>query len=87
MPVFEYNQEENQKGKEMKTIKGISGMVIWTALVALFLYAVDAHNKYQHLGIAILIGLALLVTHIVNMVIYFKVAGKEPYKWFKDGDF
>ena len=67
----------------MKTFQGIAGMVIWTALVALGLYLFNAHDNYEQLGWAILIGFVLLVTHIVNMLVYFWIAGKEPYKWFK----
>ncbi|MCH1512128.1 MAG: hypothetical protein P8J01_06275 [Acidimicrobiales bacterium] len=67
----------------MKTFKGISGMVVWTALVALGLFLSNAQDNYAQLGWAILIGFVLLVAHIVNMLIYFWIAGKEPYKWFK----
>ena len=67
----------------MKTVQGIFGMAIWTAAVATVLYFCRAHNNYDHFGWAILIGSVLLTTHVVNMVIYFKVAGKQPYRWFK----
>tara|TARA_B100001758_G_scaffold141697_1_gene122043 strand:+ start:387 stop:590 length:204 start_codon:yes stop_codon:yes gene_type:complete len=67
----------------MKTLQGILGMAIWTAVVAAVLYLCKAHDNYGQFGWAILIGFVLLLTHVVNMVIYFKVAGKQPYKWFK----
>ena len=67
----------------MKTFQGILGMAIWTAVVAAVLYLCNAHDNYDQFGWAILIGFVLLLTHVVNMVIYFKVAGKQPYKWFK----
>ena len=67
----------------MKTLHGILGMVFCTAVVAAVLYLCNAHDNYDQFGWAILIGFVLLLTHVVNMVIYFKVAGKQPYKWFK----
>ena len=67
----------------MKTLQGILGMAIWTAVVAAVLYLCNANDNYDQFGWAILIGFVLLLTHVVNMVIYFKVAGKQPYKWFK----
>ena len=67
----------------MKTVQGIFGMAIWTAAVIAVLYFCKAHDNYDQFGWAALIGLVLLLTHVVNMVIYFKVAGKRPYKWFK----
>ena len=57
-------------------------MSIWTLLIASALYAVGAHKYYQDLVWAIGIGITLLLTHMVNMVLYFRVAGDKPYKWF-----
>ena len=67
----------------MKTLQGIFGMAIWTAAIAAVLYLCKAHDNYDQFGWAVLIGFVLLLTHIVNMIIYFKIAGKQPYKWFK----
>ena len=67
----------------MKTLSGIAGMTLWTSLVALVLYLFNAHDYYNHFGWAVLFGLILLIAHVVNMAIYFNIAGKEPYKWFK----
>ena len=61
----------------MKTLQGILGMAIWTAVVAVVLYFCKAHDNFDQFGWAILIGFVLLVTHVVNMAIYFKVAGKR----------
>ena len=53
----------------MKTLQGILGMAIWTAVVAVVLYFCKAHDNYDQFGWAVLIGFVLLVTHVVNMVI------------------
>ncbi|HJM28147.1 MAG: hypothetical protein QF596_09015 [Acidimicrobiales bacterium] len=67
----------------MKTLYGIAGMTLWTSLVVLVLYLFNAHDYYNHFGWAVLFGFILLIAHVVNMAIYFNIAGKEPYKWFK----
>lgn len=67
----------------MKNIQAISVMFIWTALSILVLYILDAHNNYTQITWAIGISVSLLFIHMVNMVIYFKITGKEPYRWFK----
>jgi len=43
----------------------------------------EAHIYYREVVWAICIAAALLFVHMVNMVIYFNITGKEPYKWFK----
>ena len=62
----------------MKNIQAISVMFIWTALSILVLYILDAHNNYVQITWAIGISISLLFVHMVNMVIYFKITGKEP---------
>jgi hypothetical protein len=66
----------------MKNLKSILLMSIWTLSIIYILYLLGAHLYYQNVFIAVLIGAILLLTHMVNMLIYFKIAGKEPYKWF-----
>ena len=56
---------------------------IWTSLVGVSLYSLDAHLHYRELGWAVSIGLILLITHMVNMTLYFKIRGDEPFKWHK----
>ena len=58
-------------------------VTLWTSIVGLSLYYFDAHLHYRELGWAVSIGLILLIAHMVNMTIYFKVRGNEPYKWDK----
>lgn len=61
----------------------VSLVSIWTSVVGVSLYSFDAHLHYRELGWAIAIGLILLITHMVNMTLYFKVRGDEPFKWQK----
>ena len=67
----------------MNTFKALILMTLWTAFVGIGLYLLEAHENYQDLVWATGIGVTLLMTHMVNMVIYFKVAGAKPYKWFQ----
>lgn len=69
----------------MGSMKAIPIMIAWTAVVALFLFLIGAHEPehYRNPIWAIGIGIALLVTHLVNMALYFKIAGERPFEWFK----
>ena len=69
----------------MKTLKAIVFMSIWTLSIIYVLYLLEAHLHYQNVLTAGLIGFVLLITHMINMVLYFKIAGKSPYKWFSNG--
>ena len=68
----------------MKSIKAILIMSIWTIFALIILYLFGAHINYRQIQWSIGIALALLIIHMVNMVIYFNITGKEPYKWFKN---
>jgi|TARA_B110000914_G_scaffold49481_1_gene42287 hypothetical protein len=70
----------------MKTLKAILIMSIWTSIVGFILYTVEAHLHFREIIWAVAIGVILLITHMVNMALYFKIAGKEPYLWFKQED-
>ncbi|SFJ80288.1 hypothetical protein [Methylophaga sulfidovorans] len=65
----------------MASFKAIVVMVFWTALVGYGLYSVGAQDNFRDPLWAVGIGLALLITHMVNMAIYFKVAGEKPFQW------
>ncbi len=71
-------------GKKMNTLKAILIMSLWTAILFTGLYLLDAHKNYQNIVWALAIGITLLITHIINMVIYFKITGDRPYRWFQD---
>lgn len=70
----------------MKTLKAILIMSIWTSIVGFILYTIEAHLHFREIIWAVAIGVILLITHMVNMALYFKIAGKEPYLWFKQED-
>lgn len=66
----------------MKSLKAFSLMLVWTATVGFVLYLLQAHVHYREIPWALGIATVALITHMVNMIIYFKVAGDAPYKWF-----
>ena len=67
----------------MKNLKAFTIIGLITAAVGAVLFALDAHLNYRNILWAVAISVTLLITHVVNMAVYFKVAGEEPYKWFK----
>ena len=68
----------------MKNLQAFFVMTIWTAFSVCILYLLEAHINYREIAWAISISISLLIVHMVNMVIYFNITGKEPYKWFKN---
>jgi uncharacterized membrane protein (DUF485 family) len=74
-----------KKGGKMRqsTFLALLLVSLWTSLIAFALYSFDAHLHYRELSWAIPIGLVLIITHMVNMTIYFKVRGNKPYSWDK----
>ena len=67
----------------MKNLKAFTIIGLITASVGAVLFVLDAHLNYRNILWAVAISATLLITHVVNMAVYFKVAGEEPYKWFK----
>ena len=67
----------------MNNLKAFVVIATWSMAVLFGLYLIDAHLHYRDIGWAIVISIALLVTHMVNFTIYFKFTGNEPYRWFK----
>ncbi len=70
----------------MKSLKAFIIMALWTALIGYGLYTAEAHWHYRKIEWALAISVILLLTHMSNMVIYFKLTGKEPYQWFKSNN-
>ena len=65
------------------TMKAVALMAVWTAV---FLYGmqmldVGAHHRDPLWAVGSAAG--LLVMWVVNFAIFFKVAGSEPWDWFK----
>ena len=67
----------------MASFRAIIVMVIWTAIAGYGLFALGAHEHFRNPIWAISIGIALLVIHLINMALYFKIAGERPFEWFK----
>jgi len=67
----------------MKNFKAFTTMSLWTLTIGIILYRIEAHLHFREILWALSLSLILLVTHMVNMIIYFKIAGNDPYKWFK----
>ena len=67
----------------MKNLKAFTIIGLITASVGAVLFALDAHLNYRNILWAVAISVTLLITHVINRAVYFKVAGEEPYKWFK----
>ncbi len=66
----------------MASFRALIVMAIWTGIVGYGLYQIGAHVNYRDPLWALGTGTALLITHMVNMYIYFKVAGEKPFQWF-----
>jgi hypothetical protein len=65
----------------MASFKALVVMAVWTGIVAYGLYSIGALEHFRDPLWAIGIGTGLLITHLVNMAIYFKVAGEKPHEW------
>ena len=65
----------------MKNILGFVAMLIWTAIAGLSLYFLGRFSLHTNVGWAILIAASLLIVHVINLILYFKITGDEPYKW------
>lgn len=65
----------------MKNILGVIAILVWTVSAGGLIYFSGILDFHQHIEWSILIGLILLVVHLINLVLYFKITGNEPYKW------
>lgn len=65
----------------MASFKAIIVMAIWTGLVAYGLFHIGALEHFREPLWGLGIGAALLITHMVNMALYFNVAGEKPFQW------
>lgn len=65
----------------MASFKAIVVMAVWTGLVFYGLYSIGAHENFRDPLWAFGIGVVLLIVHLVNMALYFNVAGEKPYQW------
>ena len=56
----------------MKNFKAFTIMSLWTLTIGIILYRIEAHLHFREILWALSLSLILLVTHMVNMIIYFK---------------
>ncbi len=67
----------------MKTLQTFMAMAIWTITIFFGLYLAGAHLHYRDPLLAVAISILILVTHMVNMAIYFRIEADRPYKWLE----
>ena len=65
----------------MKNYLGFLAMFIWTLFAGLSLYFSGTFSLHTNIAWAILIATILLIVHVINLVLYFKITGDTPYKW------
>ena len=65
----------------MKNYLGFLAMFIWTLFAGVFLYFSGIFSLHTNIAWAILIATILLIVHVINLVLYFKITGDTPYKW------
>ena len=65
----------------MKNYLGFLAMFIWTLFAGLSLYFSGIFSLHTNIAWAILIATILLIVHVINLVLYFKITGNTPYKW------
>ena len=67
----------------MKTLQAFLAMAIWTITIFFSLYLAGAHLHYRDPLQAAAISILILITHMVNMAIYFRIEADRPYKWLE----
>jgi len=65
----------------MKNFLGFIAMFAWTLLAGVFLYLSEIFSLHTDILWAILIASILLLVHVINLILYFKITGDSPYKW------
>jgi hypothetical protein len=58
-------------------------ILIFSSLIFYGLYYFNIYQNFRDPKYALLSGLIILATHLVNMSIYFSIAGNTPYSWNK----
>ena len=60
-------------------------MTTWTISAGAGLYFSGILAQHTAIGWSLIAALILLAIHIGNLILYFKLAGDEPYKWKREG--
>ena len=70
----------------MKNILAFFAMIIWTISAGAGLYFSGILAQHTAIGWSLVAALILLAIHIGNLILYFKIAGDEPYKWKRENE-
>ena len=65
----------------MKNFLGFIAMFAWTLFAGMSLYLSEIFSLHTNILWAILIASILLLVHVINLILYFKITGNSPYKW------
>ena len=65
----------------MKNFLGFIAMFAWTLVAGMSLYLSEIFSLHTNILWAILIASILLLVHVINLILYFKITGDSPYKW------
>lgn len=68
----------------MASFKAIIVMLIFSAAVIFGMEEYGLNSSYRDPVMAIVGAVVLLVSLVINVTIYLKVAGEAPFRWFND---
>jgi len=68
----------------MKNNLAFFAMITWTISAGAGLYFSGILAQHTVIGWSLIAALILLAIHIGNLILYFKLAGDEPYKWKRE---
>ena len=70
----------------MKNILAFFAMITWTISAGAGLYFSGILAQHTAIGWSLIAALILLAIHIGNLILYFKIAGNEPYRWRRESE-
>jgi hypothetical protein len=68
----------------MASFKAIVVMLIFSAAVVFGMQEFGLNDNFRDPVMALTSAVVLLVSLIINVSIYLKVAGEAPFRWFND---
>ena len=69
----------------MRNLLAFFAMITWTCLRAQ-LCIFQGYWPNTAIGWSLIAALILLAIHIGNLILYFKIAGDEPYRWRRESE-
>ena len=70
----------------MRNLLAFFAMITWTISAGAGLYFSGILAQHTAIGWSLIAALILLGIHIGNLILYFKLAGDEPYKWKRESE-